>query len=614
MTCNLTSANEDSKNEDSKIKRLVVAVHGIGNQFRYATIQAAASRFMAYCGEKNMTLPLGAFHPEKLVRRPDSPELGAYLFKPPLQYHGALDGLGFAEVFWADIPKRAAATNNTTEESKAWARTIVDRVRLIDELADGPRSNLIDYRKAASVIEEMIDTIQILENLLFLAKKAGILDFQLGQLLIDFLGDVQIVADFKDYGGIIFQRFLNTMKNLAYRFKELKEIYIVAHSEGTVVSLRALLMAMRDQPDESNAWVDKVKGYMTIGSPLNKHIVLWPDLWKDLVPHPARKRETPIYWRNYYDLGDPVGFDLQITRDWLKENRWLNDQQNPNTGAIFSFREQDDFGFTRYPFPGKAHNDYWQDDEVFGHFIQEVVIDKGEKSAQKPANFRWTAFASNVFPYLLIFALLAVGTYVLYQTCEALLQTGTPAPKTNTHTTPQLLNTIRDVCGISCLLAGITVLGRITRIERLPWNLIIGFIAFALGSAGYLKAATDSTKQQLALPFGHSSVGLILVCLLIAAVSAITSKWRPEWGMRPLIGLGGITAAWIVWHLFGADEQILSKPLWQLVLANAAFLYLWWLSALLFDLVYIWQQFIRSCRTTKTLQEIRPKTLAEPPP
>src|SRR6266436_1840459 len=499
MTCNLTSANEDSKNEDSKIKRLVVAVHGIGNQFRYATIQAAASRFMAYCGEKNMTLPLGAFHPEKLVRRPDSPELGAYLFKPPLQYHGALDGLGFAEVFWADIPKRAAATNNTTEESKAWARTIVDRVRLIDELADGPRSNLIDYRKAASVIEEMIDTIQILENLLFLAKKAGILDFQLGQLLIDFLGDVQIVADFKDYGGIIFQRFLNTMKNLAYRFKELKEIYIVAHSEGTVVSLRALLMAMRDQPDESNAWVDKVKGYMTIGSPLNKHIVLWPDLWIDLVPHPARKRETPIYWRNYYDLGDPVGFDLQITRDWLKENRWLNDQQNPNTGAIFRFCEQDDFGFTRYPFPGKAHNDYWQDDEVFGHFIQEVVIDKGEKSAQKPANFRWTAFASNVFPYLLIFALLAVGTYVLYQTCEALLQTGTPAPKTNTHTTPQLLNTIRDVCGISCLLAGITVLGRITRIERLPWNLIIGFIAFALGSAGYLKAATDSTKQQLAL-------------------------------------------------------------------------------------------------------------------
>jgi hypothetical protein len=60
MTFNLTSANEDSK-----IKRLVVAVHGIGNQFRYATIRAAASRFMAYCGVKNLTLPLGAFHPER---------------------------------------------------------------------------------------------------------------------------------------------------------------------------------------------------------------------------------------------------------------------------------------------------------------------------------------------------------------------------------------------------------------------------------------------------------------------------------------------------------------------------------------------------------------------
>jgi hypothetical protein len=600
------TSNLESASEESKIKRLVVAVHGIGNQFRYATIQATASRFMAYCGVKNMTLPLGAFHPEKLIRRPDSPEVGAYLFKPPPRYEGVLDGLGFAEVFWADIPERAAATNNTTEESKAWARTIVDRLRLIDELADGPSSNLIDYRKAATVIEEMIDTIQILENLLFLAKKAGILDFQLGQLLTDFLGDVQIVADFKDYGGMVFQRFLNTMQNLARRFKDLKEIYIVAHSEGTVVSLRALLLAMKAQPDESNAWVDKVAGFMTIGSPLNKHIVLWPNLWKDLVPNTARKRQAPIFWRNYYDLGDPVGFDLQITRDWLKENRWLNDQQNTAGGAIFTFREQDDFGFTRYPFPGKAHNDYWQDDEVFGHFIQEVVIGKGKKSAPRPATFLWTTFVSNVFPYFLIFTLLAVGTYVLYQACNSLLQSGATAPKASPHTTPQLFQTARDVFGISCLLAGITVLGRITRVERLPWNLVIGVLAFALGSVG-LKVATHNTRQQLALPFAHSNFGLILACFLIAGFSAITSKWRPEWRMRPLIVLGGITAMWIVWHLFGPNEQILSKPIWQLVLANAAFLYLWWLSALLFDLVYIWQQFVRSNRTTRTLREIRPK-------
>jgi hypothetical protein len=30
----------------------------------------------------------------------------------------------------------------------------------------------------------------------------------------------------------------------------------------------------------------------------------------------------------------------------------------------------------------------------------------------------------------------------------------------------------------------------------------------------------------------------------------------------------------------------LERPLWPLVLVNAGFLYLWWLSALLFDLIY----------------------------
>jgi hypothetical protein len=56
-------------------------VHGIGNQFRYSTIQAVTSRFASYC-ERPITQPLGAFHPDKVILEPDSPELGAYLFDP----------------------------------------------------------------------------------------------------------------------------------------------------------------------------------------------------------------------------------------------------------------------------------------------------------------------------------------------------------------------------------------------------------------------------------------------------------------------------------------------------------------------------------------------------
>jgi hypothetical protein len=188
--------------EDLKVTRLIVAVHGIGSQYRYSTVQAVASRFAAYCG-KPITQPLGAFHPEKMITEPDSAELGAYLFEPPKNSEQEFAGFGFAEVFWADIPERAAESNNTTEETKAWAQTVVERVRRLDQSgADTTKStkssNLIDYKKAGAVVEEMIGTIKVLENLLFIATKAGLFEFKLGQLLTDFLGDVQIVADFKD--------------------------------------------------------------------------------------------------------------------------------------------------------------------------------------------------------------------------------------------------------------------------------------------------------------------------------------------------------------------------------------------------------------------------------
>src|SRR6266404_260725 len=134
--------------EDLKVTRLVVAVHGIGSQFRYSTVQAVTSRFAAYCG-KPMTQPLGTFHPTELITKPDSPELGAYLFEPPKEFEKDFSGFGFAEVFWADIPERAADTKNTTEESKAWAQTIVDRVRMLDQSEGSTgKSDLIDYNKA----------------------------------------------------------------------------------------------------------------------------------------------------------------------------------------------------------------------------------------------------------------------------------------------------------------------------------------------------------------------------------------------------------------------------------------------------------------------------------
>lgn len=579
--------------EDLKVTRLVVAVHGIGSQFRYSTVQSVAGRFAAYC-RKPMTLPLGAFHPAKLITQPDSPELGAYLFEPPKDFANDFSGFGFAEVFWADIPERAAATNNTTEESKAWAQTIVDRVRWLDESGSTGGSNLIDYKKAGAVVEEMINTIKVLENILSIAKQAGLFEFKLGQLLTDFLGDVQIVADFKDYGGDVFKRFANTMEHLVHRMPNVGKIYIVAHSEGTVVSLKGLLTALAAKEDQHNKWVDKVRGYMTIGSPLNKHIVLWPNLWKGLKPDQSRTRTDPILWRNYYDFGDPVGFDLQITRDWLGENGWLPEDPAQEGAGFFRFRRDDDYGFTRSPFPGEAHNDYWQDPEVFGHFIKEVVLGEGKEKLPKPRRIWWAVIVSNVVPYVLCMALLACGTFVLYKTLVTVL-----------GLSETFWQMVGDVSGITCFLAGITLLSRMPRLDKiwLVWpGSFIGVLGFMGGATAYLSFASQVTRSKLGSAFWDSDSVIIGIGFVIGMISAALSKCKPRWGMIPLISLGGTVACVILWKFVSSTPH---RSLWPLVLANTGFLYLWWLSALLFDLVYIWHQFIRSYRTTMTLQILR---------
>ena len=435
--------------DDRNTTNLVVAVHGIGKQYRYSTIQAVTSRFAAYC-KIPITQPLGAFHPDRLILKPNSPELGAYDFQPPKHFKH-FRGFGFAESFWADIPEIATATQNTTEETKAWAQSVVERVRALDT-APGKHSDLIDYNKASAVVAEMIDGIKVLENLLFTANKAGLFEFNLGQLLTDFAGCVQIVADFKDYGGDVFDRFLLTMRNLCKRMPKLEGIYIIAHSEGTVVSFRGLLSAMATEQGPDDKWINLLKGYMTIGSPLNKHIVMWPRLWEGLQPASGRKRSHPIRWRNYYDFGDPIGFDLEITRDWMLENGWLP-TKNTEGSQIFEFAKEYDYGFTRYPFPGEAHNDYWKDDQVFGHFIDDVIC--REANAKKPATIPWTVLISWFLPYIICLALLTAGVYILYNTLAAVFFQKDHPP------------ILMDVAGITALVGGSTVLSRMPRLDKI---------------------------------------------------------------------------------------------------------------------------------------------------
>ena len=133
-------------NSPKPVQKLVVAIHGVGKQFRYATIQSVVERFGTYCGHRVGT-PLGSFYPSDKGCQEAMPiprPAGSSTFPKDL------DGVLFAEVFWANIPDEAVKQADTVEETKTWARTVVERVRVLDR--DKNARETINYKKIAEVI------------------------------------------------------------------------------------------------------------------------------------------------------------------------------------------------------------------------------------------------------------------------------------------------------------------------------------------------------------------------------------------------------------------------------------------------------------------------------
>src|SRR4051812_39243699 len=88
--------------------KLIVAVHGVGDQLRYSTLQAVVNQFCQYFGEP-AGIPLGAFHNRQSTFS--------------VSERKKLEKIAFAEVYWAAIPRRVTQEKYTLEEAKMWATT-----------------------------------------------------------------------------------------------------------------------------------------------------------------------------------------------------------------------------------------------------------------------------------------------------------------------------------------------------------------------------------------------------------------------------------------------------------------------------------------------------------
>jgi hypothetical protein len=575
----------------SNVEKLIVAVHGIGDQTRSATIQQVLSQFTQYHG-RAAAVPLGRFHSSAVFCEddPEVPELGK---------------LGFSEVYWADVPRKAVEDKYTLESVQSWVRTVIGRVR---------RNNLgtrrltdADERMLKEVLGEMLQTVNVLEALCLLAGKMGLFSFDLKKVLVDFLGDVQVVAEFKEYGDLIGGAFSRRMQEVHSEHPGVKEIYIVAHSEGTVVALLGLLTALccDDRP-----WISKVRGLMTLGSPIDKHLVLWPELFRDLqAPTLAQEKRPAIEWHNYYDYGDPVGFELDMARDRFASAPWV---------GIFHFPPENDHGFARYPLPGKAHNDYWQDEQVFGHFIRHVVhkeppAGKAMKYEKPPSSKPIPRVLSWIAPYAAGLAVLFCAALVLYKAGHEFLH---PGPEND----PSVLATFARALGLASLLAGITVMARIPRLTRSwGWRALgaLVFVASLISFKACLCWGAESSDLWACMStvpvWPSTELIFALAAIAVVVAATVAGALLPGLGMWALLIPGVAAVAAVLYEqaqrLTGPDPAS-HGPLWPVFLSGALFLYLWWLAALVFDLTFVWHRYIRMAvplfQAEKELKERKP--------
>ena len=564
------------KNPHTRADTLVVAVHGVGDQYRKATLQSVVKQFCRACGEPT-GIPLGAFHN-------DHP---TYSFDKAQCEGCTLSSIAFAEVYWAETPQEVVKDQHTLEGAKAWAETLVERVRMragrgVENAK--PVCTEEDSALVSQVLREMIETLAVTERLCYLADKAGLFTFDLRRVLDDYLGDVQVVAEFADKRRQILETFRQTMEAAYAQCDHNAPVVIVAHSEGTVVALLGLLAAFRQPKHKVPAWAMHVRGLMTIGSPIDKHLYFWPELFDGPPPTTAPKPAERIAWHNYYDFGDPIGFKLNTARERINRS-------TPPHGAhawseVFDFTCDSDHGFSRYIFPGKAHVDYWTDEGVFGHFLGTVFGARPNflrKTPLPPLESKWwPQFVSRFAPYVGVWALLFVGAFVLYRAAFAAM-----FPNNGQGTRA----IITEVTGVSMLLFGVTIAARVPRLTKSLATRVLaaGFATLCMLTYAAMVGEVTDVFQFSGWESGGTlvwmGVGLTIVTWLLAV-------FFPMAGALPMIATGGLlSAALLIVRLQGGGVK---GAAWPVVLAFGLYLYFWWLSALLFDLVVVWHIYIRS--------------------
>jgi hypothetical protein len=339
----------------------------------------------------------------------------------------------FVDLCWADIMKDS--NKDIYQPVETWAKGLMGRLKLKNKNVDDVKREIkklqkspehknnrtfaykLDQCENARVPQWIIKLLSTLVAALILTK--NLMNFRFKEMkdliFMKFLGDVQLYGEFPITRGKAVRRFHRLMARIEEEHKsemadndlkpQEKPTYtIIAHSLGTIMSLDSLLYAHASKDirtgikasntpnmpfpgycakdDLSNkteidyfsdtSWVERVKYFVTLGSPIDKYLVMWwlnykyllePDTW-------MASTKNRIAHFNYSDELDPVGHNLDVAKI------------APAFRKIFNTKI--DVVFNRYSMFGAAHNEYWKDTQLFKNIFANTVDKNIQDDAPKP--------------------------------------------------------------------------------------------------------------------------------------------------------------------------------------------------------------------------------------
>ncbi len=459
--------------------------------------------------------PWAAFEGIRLKHKED------YTGLPPREVPAPPSYIRFVDLWWGDL--LAAQAQDWMQPSRAWSEGLLGR---LERLPKHSKDNTLPAKPPRWIMQLLYEVSELLvpaETYLgFTNKKARDLIFT------QFLGDVQLYAEYPPMRGLAVRRFHERMAelhqaHLAEQSGISPSYTILAHSLGSIMALDALLYAHARQdiraghhvipsiryfpfdgyltpgPLPNTDWINNVCTLVTLGSPIDKYLQIWkhnyeylndPEAWVE-----PGLPNRPITHLNYCEEQDPVGHNLdQWQRTEAFKELFHARGTSPNASRDTVYR--------RHAMPGVAHVSYWKDRGLFEHIWQKAIDRPEAAQAQQPSKQKKKSDRQDRLPH-------KKGTYLLIILLSYLF-----IPFITILLAHFSLMGALNASSWQTLAASTAIFVSVCWVDRKLLNLIIWWrqiVRNKLKKADNEAASKDSVavfKPDLAYPFGQWAVRL----------------------------------------------------------------------------------------------------------